>query len=454
MLFVTMFRLPATLANFLSATHEPLSIEDRRHLADLFLRQVMQTSTAQFAIASVVYWLISREAIGHVAWLLGMYAFCMLRILICWRDRRRVPALSESGMLSLSRRQVVLSTLNGLGWGLIPWVAYNSPHALLDFITGAIVFGICGSATTTLAGLRHAGSGFLLAAILPFTFNGWLNGPRLYTSIAWVTLFGMLALMYFGRTVRRAWVQSITLQRRNAELALQLQAEKLAVEESMRVKSLFLDGVSHDLRHPLHALGLFLRFLRENPRGLDQALPGMEQALGGMSTLLERLLLLSRLEAGEMHVLREPVDVAAMIRNVQVQSVAVAAAKGLRVHARLAPCVLHTDAAMLESITANLLSNALRYTARGGVLVSLRWRTEGHWALRVYDTGVGIESSQLPLLFEAYRRFDDRRRAGDQGWGLGLALVKLQCTALGYAIDVRSRPGRGSVFTLRMPVTG
>jgi signal transduction histidine kinase len=124
--------------------------------------------------------------------------------------------------------------------------------------------------------------------------------------------------------------------------------------------------------------------------------------------------------------------------------------KGLTLRFVETDMVVVSDLKMLQSILDNLVSNAVRHTARGSVLVGARRRGD-EVEIQVLDTGPGIPEDHIPLLFEAYRRFDDTARGGELTHGLGLVLVRKQMELLGHELRVRSTPGRGSLFGVRLP---
>ncbi|MBC7208039.1 MAG: HAMP domain-containing histidine kinase, partial [Methyloversatilis sp.] len=272
-------------------------------------------------------------------------------------------------------------------------------------------------------------------------------------------LFYLLVLVSFGRNAHGTMRNALMLTRQNARLADDLRQERDAVQAAMRAKNLFLAGVTHDLRQPVHAVGLHVRYLRsQDPTGLsrdvlDEVCGGMDAAVRAMSRQLTRLLELSRLEAGEARVLRRAVPLSEVWAACAAQFVPLAQEKGLDLRFRPTARVVDSDAMMLQSILDNLVSNAVRYTERGRVLVAARPRGN-EVELQVWDTGPGIAAEHLPLIFVPYRRFDDRSARHDEGQGLGLALARGQADALGHALEVRSRPGHGSTFTVTVPRAG
>ena len=213
----------------------------------------------------------------------------------------------------------------------------------------------------------------------------------------------------------------------------------------------------------MHALALHLRVLRGlredelSPQALAELCAPMDAAMRAMSSQLTRLLQLSRLEAGEARVSLRSIAVDEVMSAVAAHFGLQAQDKGLRLRmqtqARVHAARVHSVPKMLQSIIDNLVSNAVLHTERGGVLLAAR-RRGGQLLFQVFDTGPGIAAEQLPQIFIAYRRFDDRDRESHDGsgQGLGLALARKQPDLLSHTLAVRSVPERGSVFSLAVPL--
>ena len=432
--------------------------DDRRDRLQLFFRQARSAIFAQIAMGLFLLYLASAHLNAEVERLtFGWFSLLLIvsvgRVIIIGVHTPRTLDSNQatpSEILGIETTQARLVGLSGLAWGLVPWFVWQGDHATMDYLAAAMVFGMAGSATATLAALPTAFSWFVWPAVLPYIVKACLIGGVIYYTAAVIMLFGIVALTYFNRTVHRMISEAIRLRREKAELATQLQKEKAAVEEASRIKSLFLAGVSHDLKHPLNALGLYLGYIKLQPEGISRALPGMEQALGNMGDQLSRLLELSRLESGALVVSPRITDVSQLLYSICRGLMPVATQKGLRLKCRIPDKrELETDAKMLQSIVENLLGNAIRYTEQGGVLLALRG-SQGTLRIEVWDTGPGIPAEQIEPLFEAYRRFDDTNRNIEKGYGLGLALTRKQCELLGYTVSVQSKLGQGSVFQVHL----
>ena len=241
------------------------------------------------------------------------------------------------------------------------------------------------------------------------------------------------------------------LELRVQEATAELRGQKLAAESATAAKSRFLAAASHDLRQPLHALALLVEAL------LDKTPPGEARRLAehisvsahAMEGLLNALLDLSRLDAGAVVARPECFPLARVMENLERQFSPLAADRGLRLTLHAGKIWLYTDAALLERILANLISNALRYTDTGGVVVGAR-RVQKDWVrIEVHDSGRGIAQEFQTRVFEEYFQVANPERHRDKGLGLGLAIVSRLAKLLGSPVDLRSSPGRGSSFSLR-----
>lgn len=220
-------------------------------------------------------------------------------------------------------------------------------------------------------------------------------------------------------------------------------------ERANRAKSRFLAAASHDLRQPLSALGLYVGVLRSRAAPEQQAIvQSIDDCVGSLSELLSDLLDVSKLDAGVVTPHASSFSLDELLETLVSVHGAKARVKGLSLRLRRHDLVIRTDHALLHRMLGNLISNAIRYTASGGVLVATRRREGRHW-VEVWDTGVGIAADKTTLIFEEFRQLDEGAR--NRGSGLGLAIVAKCATLLGIQVRVASRPGRGSVFAIELP---
>jgi PAS domain S-box-containing protein len=231
-----------------------------------------------------------------------------------------------------------------------------------------------------------------------------------------------------------------------------LAAQKSEAERASAAKSRFMAAVSHDLRQPMHALGLFLDDLKsiELPPQTAPLLEHMESALHSTQSLLDSILVISRLESGLIAPNFMAFPLQPVLERLRRAFSAVAQKKNLSLRVVGCNAVVFSDPALLERILANLTSNALRYTDSGGVVLGCRRRGQA-LQIEVWDTGLGIAPEHQEAIFREFFRIE---RADDNrgGLGLGLAIVQSCTQLLGYTVGLTSVPGRGSRFSLKVPL--
>ncbi|HYE49381.1 MAG TPA: ATP-binding protein, partial [Azospirillaceae bacterium] len=230
------------------------------------------------------------------------------------------------------------------------------------------------------------------------------------------------------------------------------EAARRQAERANAAKTKFLAAASHDLRQPFQSMRLFHHLLTGDPppeRRAD-ALARLGEAMEAGEELLNALLDVSTLEAGQVTPKPQPVALEEVVAAEASQFAALAAEKGLRL--RVAACrgAVMTDPILLKRMLRNLVANAVRYTERGGILVGCRRRGD-RWRIEVWDTGIGIPEGQVRAIFEDFHQLGNPERDRSRGLGLGLSVVDRMARLLDHPVEVRSRPGRGSCFSISVP---
>jgi two-component system, chemotaxis family, CheB/CheR fusion protein len=230
----------------------------------------------------------------------------------------------------------------------------------------------------------------------------------------------------------------------------QLDAAKRVAEQANLLKSRFLAAASHDLRQPLQTLSLLhgtLKRLIKNDEPLT-LLARADRTLDLMSDMLTKLLDINQLEAGAIrpHFTSFPIQETLDFLNSEFAELM--RAKGLRWRVSPSSAIVRSDHRLLEEILRNLLTNALRYTDRGTVLLGCHRRGD-KLSVEVWDSGIGISEHDMPRIFEEYHQAPDSRQRG--GLGLGLAIVQNLGQLLNHPVRARSEVGKGSVFAIEVP---
>ncbi|MBL0918940.1 MAG: hybrid sensor histidine kinase/response regulator [Hydrogenophaga sp.] len=391
-----------------------------------------------------------------LAWLGAMAVLCLVRWLV-GRAYRHQP--DPSGNARWARWFVVSSMLAGLLWGALAVFAYDAEDTHTQAVVVIALAGIVASATQSLGPYFPAHLAFALPALLPIALRCLSSGTARGVVLGLLTLAFLLMAEVFARRIAQSIAEATLLRFENESLADALAKERDRAESANRAKTRFLATASHDLRQPIHAMSLFVPALKTlsgrpeiSPPTVGAIADRMQGALDTMAQLLNRLLDISRLDAGATEPKPQVVLLQPLLNKVRDEVTQQAHAKGLRLRVRENGLAVHTDPAVLHTILSNLAGNAVRYTERGGVLLAARRRGE-RVRIEVRDSGVGIEAQDLPRVTEEFFQADNARRDASQsrGFGLGLSIVKRSADLLGSRLICRSRPGHGSVFAIELP---
>jgi two-component system, sensor histidine kinase len=234
----------------------------------------------------------------------------------------------------------------------------------------------------------------------------------------------------------------------------ELRKARESADRANQAKSRFLATASHDLRQPLQTLALLngiLRRVLSEPSALE-ALAQQQQAIAAMTRLLSALLDISKLESGAVR--PEPADfrIGSLFEGLRREFVSIATAKGLELQVSSCEESVHSDPALVEQIMRNLLSNAIKYTPSGGRVLLRAGRESGSVRLDVVDSGIGIAADQLAYIYDEFYRVGVPINSSQEGYGLGLSIVQRLVRLLDLRLAVSSDPGKGSVFSLLLPL--
>jgi two-component system CheB/CheR fusion protein len=214
-------------------------------------------------------------------------------------------------------------------------------------------------------------------------------------------------------------------------------------------KSRFLAAASHDLRQPLQTLALLQGLLAKTVEGpkAQQLVARVDDTLGAMSGMLNTLLDINQIEAGTVQAKISNFPVGDLLERLRDEFTYHAESKSLLLRLVSTSLSIASDPRLLEQILRNLISNAIKYTANGKILIGCR-RHGSRLRIEIWDSGVGIDSADLEAIFEEYHQVDNAARERSRGLGLGLSIVKRLGDLLDHHVDVRSVPGKGSVFAV------
>ncbi|WP_332747318.1 sensor histidine kinase [Hydrogenophaga sp.] len=339
---------------------------------------------------------------------------------------------------------------------LRPWMDYKlAAHVLIAMVI-ATILPLMLAGWNRLTARRRGARYFLLAWALLMVCGiaeslislGWLPANTLLAHPVMVGSAVEMLLLSFALADR------IKADREAKDLALSMglreQVKKQEAERQSIEKSRFLAAVSHDLRQPLFAMGLATESLHAREPRHDPTVMQMKSALGSANGLLDSIMTMARLETGSLRANMSDFSIQPLLDRVDLTFEPQAAAKGLRWVVTPSIACVHSDPLLLERMVNNLVSNAVRFTQSGGVVVSCRL-SGACLLLQVWDTGAGIAPAHHETIFTEYFRGEPETES-DNGVGLGLFIVKSCAAMLDIGLSLRSVPGRGSCFSLRIPL--
>jgi signal transduction histidine kinase len=412
------------------------------------------------AMAVVVLFYGDVDGQRLAGWLLAFFAVWMGRALLgqSWKQ-----ALPEAPVGHWILRWNVGVLASGALWGCAVLLFYGAGGTLERVGLVLLVLAYCVGAPS--ASYRVFGLHATLC-FTPLLMQLVLDPDPNVSMLAGVLALAFITTMAIGRNNQEALDRILRLKRALHMTAAQLIHEKTVAEAAQRraeaasqARSQFFSAASHDLRQPLHALILLageIR-LRNQAPGLTPLVDDLGQAVEVLDTMFGQLLDLSRLDGERIEVRIQSVPLRPLLERVRVHFAPLAFDQGLDLHLHVARVLgaevtVRADPVLLERMVRNLLSNALRYTLDGGVLVSVRPRND-EICLQVWDTGLGIAPERQAEIFdefcqvaEAQQHVPPQRR----GLGLGLAITRRLAELTGVRISLRSRPERGSVFCLHL----
>ncbi len=233
-----------------------------------------------------------------------------------------------------------------------------------------------------------------------------------------------------------------------------LLAAKEAAELAYLAKSRFLAAASHDIRQPAHALGMFVARLSKMPQDENarELVAGIDASVHALQEMLDAFFDYSKLDLDSVGMRLQPISVAHLFHQLRLCFENIALSKGLRLQVRPCAAWVQSDPDLLQRVLLNLVGNAIKYTDKGTVMVACRpTHTGNHVRIEVWDTGIGIAATELPLIFEEFYQIDNPERDRSKGLGLGLSMVKRSCSLLDHPLKVRSEFGRGTRFSVFVP---
>jgi signal transduction histidine kinase len=390
------------------------------------------------------------------AWALLGVAVAGWRLWILRRYEREVMDQGTDEILAFFRRYRFVWPASALVWGLTTLLYFDRSSLADQFICWLAMAGLAmlsiNSLSSQLATMRASLDTMAATAL---TVMGWrmvvqlrLQGPSYHWWLVALLLVFWQVLRHSGQQLHETHRRNFELQFRNAQLIESLTRQTQAALDAVEIKNRFLASAAHDIRQPVHALGLYAGWLGTEPELVHELAPKIVESTKAVNQLFDSLFDLARLDSGKVRLNVESVDVSKLLRDLEVQYRPLCEAKGLQFRMHLCPGTAVSDPILLQRIVGNLISNAVKYTQKGGILVASRCDGDS-LRVEIWDTGVGIAAVHQREIFREFYKVPTHAGTSE-GFGLGLYIVARLTHILGHPLTLQSRVGRGTVFRLRL----
>ena len=270
------------------------------------------------------------------------------------------------------------------------------------------------------------------------------------TILSFIFLF-LFMLNKFGTETNKSFIKTLLLQYSNKKLIESLTIEKQIAINAVEVKNRIMASATHDMRQPILALDLYTDMLMNAPENLHKLVPKISEATKSVITMFDAMFDLARMSMNQLSPVKIKFNIKDIIVALESQYLAPAKEKGLqlRVHYKNSDHEIFDDPILLRRIIGNLISNAIKYTETGGILLVCRECSKYGLRVEVWDTGVGISPSMQKAVFSEF--FKNPENTGtSEGFGLGLSIVSQLCVLLGHKLTMKSRRGHGTVVSIRL----
>ena len=454
---------------------EAISPAGRAQLLEMTYSRIRLSITVLPVITFCLSWFYAQS---HDA--LGMWLWCAFYICFAIGIRlhhrsyvRDQTALSDANLLAKWQPFTQkLAIVHGLALAAPAFITLGKTpfdFGILFLLTLAAI--TAGNAThqTPVLGIfwRFFIAGWNLTVVMVY----WMF-PQHWQYILPMTVMYTFLMYRHARMANQFFIKQIVLEERSIELAAQYKAAKDQAEEALSAKNQFLTTASHDLRQPVHSMGMLIEAIvqRNEQASLVPLLGDLKSSVHSVNLMFNSLLDLSKIESGIVATQTSPVPLAGLLRDVTALFREEAQRRGLqlRMRAPKAHAVVQADVSLLRQALVNLVQNALRYTKTGGVLVAVRERAAtgagadtgagsgpptGAWKIEVWDTGVGVSNQEREQIYTPFYRNENAWQIDSAGHGLGLAIVARCAKLMGATYGLTSSLGHGSRFWLTLPAS-
>lgn len=346
-----------------------------------------------------------------------------------------------------------------LTWGSTAYPLLSGDHSqmLIMILNLVFIYGIAGAINLSKnLKILHVfivcyGLGLLGSVIAVMIFGQQKDHAIDGTSVLTLMLLFLFMLDKFGMESNRSYIQTLRLQYRNKQLIESLMVEKQTAINAVDVKNRIMASATHDMRQPILALDLYTDMLISTPESLHILAPKISEATKSVITMFDAMFDLARMSMNQLLPVQIKFNLKDIMTALEQQYLPIAKNKKLQLHVQYknSDREIIDDPILLRRIFGNLISNAIKYTETGGILLVCRDCDKYGFRVEVWDTGVGISPSMQKAVFSEFYK-NPENTGTSEGFGLGLAIVTQLCVLLGHKLTMKSRRGHGTVVSIRL----
>lgn len=438
------------------------SLEEKIAKADWvdmrLVRVFMRDTTRSLYFTIFLAFVVGAVLFGGVAfsqitlWIGLLVSLSVARLWVTRAYHSTMRGVSGQSLVAFMRRYEWLWPLSAAVWGGSVWLFFLKASVFDQFMCLLMLIGVCSLSVNSFGARLRCVLAFIdalhVSVLSALMF-------RLFTFEAGVTwsgdllALGLLVLAYWFliRVAAKRFNQMLRsgfeLEYDNTTLITSLTEKSRAAQQAVTTKNRFIASAAHDLRQPLHALNLYASWLKNEPDLTPVITPKIIRSTQVLDELFDSLFYFSGLDSDPLRVQMQPVCLEGLFRDMKLQYEVAATEKKLTFVAASQPGMLWTDPLLLKRLLGNYLSNAIKHTQRGTVVLSVKIH-KTKWRIEVTDTGPGIAAEHHQGIFEEFYRAP--ASGTEEGFGLGLAIVDRLGVALQHRVGVKSNVGLGSVF--------
>src|SRR6478735_10045945 len=425
------------------------------------MRTQRSTQWVGLMLIPILVGVLWAEAPGEwlAAWAIFGLSVAVLRFWVIGRYASEVLHRGAGAHVAFFRRYRLIWPVSALVWGLTTMLYFDRSSLAGQFICWLILAGVAmysiNSLSSQLATMRAYLNTLGIAALGVVAWRMGVElqfqGPAYHWWLVLLLVIFWLVLRQAGNRLHDTHRRNFELQFRNNQLIESLTRQTQAALDAVEIKNRFLASAAHDIRQPVHALGLYAEWLGSEPELVHELAPKIVESTKAVNQLFDSLFDLARLDSGKIRLNIETVNLAKLLYDLELQYRPLCEARGLQFRLHVRPGTTQSDPILLQRVLGNLIANAVKYTQRGGILVASRVTREG-LRIEIWDTGVGIAPVHQREIFREFYKVPTHAGTED-GFGLGLYIVARLTHILGHPLTLASRPNRGTVFRVMLAPT-